>query len=1403
MLAACVGTSLALTSPSAWAASGTALQVAHSLAALGQASTAPRNSEDAKRQVAELLAQARQAMKDGNLETADSLVGRAEKLGVPYGLMHIGDTPKKARRDLDALRKTAAAPKRPSELFATENKPRPASQPSGTRDPFSQRNGGFEPTMNRPPADTGMSGPAGDDADMAPPEQDTLGTLPGQRGFPRQSPFGKQAMTAPPEDDRGEPGLPTVGATATTATADDLLRDESGKLLVAARRSLAVGDVRRAAELASQAQTLNLQYDYQEDSPAKVESVIQHYAQLPQQGGPDSEAYRRRKAECLLEQAEGLLGWQEFDEAQRLVESARRLNVIYGPSDVRPEMLLERIATARRGGGRVEPLPPVDGGAPPGAVAEASPDAAMPGDGQPPVTAVDAQQKRQVARLVAQARTALNAGDLEKAQALAEQAESLGVPDAAFSAQDERPWRLLLQIQKIRSEQRKVRPAGGVTPIGTDEKDKTANQAIYDRDHDDTRNIPATSQTVEPQDGMELFQRGEQALRDHDRATALNWFRKANLHRDDLDPVTQQRLQDHLQFLARPDAVKKPGGDGSMLAETAAAQQLRYRQVASELSRKEQAAARLRDSSPKDARQALEECRAIVDKAGLDKPAHDILMRRIDRQGEELEKYLSANRGKLELNERNDAVRSEIDRERQNKVEVQDKLAKLVDEFNKLMHEKRYAEAEVIYKRAAEIAPDELVVQQLKNTWTMVSRTEKYKQIRDGKEAGFLASMNGVEESAIPFDDSKPYQFGTAKDWKKLTETRQEQIRRMANRKSERELEIEKKLRTPVSLKFQNAPLAQVIEDLGKLAQIPTYLDPRGLSEEAVDSNTPVTINLTAEISLKSALDLILQPLHLSYVIKSEVLKITSEQMRDGEVFPKIYYVADLVTPIPNFVPSSRMGIRGALDDAQSSLPNNWAGLNGDSPLAVAASNPSAASPVVDPKSLLAQMANGSSAALAPTNSVAPAGPGGLTGGTGADFEKLIDLITSTIAPTTWDDVGGPGSILQFEGNLSLVISQTQEVHEEVADLLEQLRRLQDLQVTIEVRFITLNDNFFERIGVNFDLNIPTNLDKKFSLFGQSIGSGDVVIPNGPSNAAFPAPYTGTQNVALPGNGLSPAQSVTVGLAPSPTGGVLYSSDLNIPVQQGSFGLATPQFGGYQQGAGATLGFAILSNIEAYFLIEASQGDRRSNVLQAPKVTLFNGQSATVFDVTQTPFVISVIPVVGAFAAAQQPVIIVLNEGTALTVQAVISSDRRFVRLTLVPFFSNITQVNTFTFQGTSSTTQSSDSEGPSANTNKRVNSTTTSAEGTTVQLPSFSFFSVATTVSVPDGGTVLLGGVKRLSEGRNEFGVPILSKIPYLNRLFKNVGIGRETQSLMMMVTPRIIIQEEEEALLGIPATP
>ena len=73
----------------------------------------------------------------------------------------------------------------------------------------------------------------------------------------------------------------------------------------------------------------------------------------------------------------------------------------------------------------------------------------------------------------------------------------------------------------------------------------------------------------------------------------------------------------------------------------------------------------------------------------------------MDRSIAKLEKYVSENRtAQIDLDAANKQVLKEVDRNQQAKVEVNDKLAKLVDEFNKLMDEQRYAEAEVLAKRA-------------------------------------------------------------------------------------------------------------------------------------------------------------------------------------------------------------------------------------------------------------------------------------------------------------------------------------------------------------------------------------------------------------------------------------------------------------------------------------------------------------------------------------------------------------------------------------------------------------------------------------------------------------------------------------------------------------------------------
>ena len=54
--------------------------------------------------------------------------------------------------------------------------------------------------------------------------------------------------------------------------------------------------------------------------------------------------------------------------------------------------------------------------------------------------------------------------------------------------------------------------------------------------------------------------------------------------------------------------------------------------------------------------------------------------------------------------------------------------------------------------------------------------------------------------------------------------------------------------------------------------------------------------------------------------------------------------------------------------------------------------------------------------------------------------EVLADLIWRTVRPDSWDVNGGPGTIYYWRPGRAMVARQTWEVHEDVADLLRQMR---------------------------------------------------------------------------------------------------------------------------------------------------------------------------------------------------------------------------------------------------------------------------------------------------------------------------------------------------------------------------
>jgi hypothetical protein len=81
---------------------------------------------------------------------------------------------------------------------------------------------------------------------------------------------------------------------------------------------------------------------------------------------------------------------------------------------------------------------------------------------------------------------------------------------------------------------------------------------------------------------------------------------------------------------------------------------------------------------------------------------------------------------------------------------------------------------------------------------------------------------------------------------------------------------------------------------------------------------------------------------------------------------------------------------------------------------------------------------------------------------------------------------------------------------------------------------------------------------------------------------------------------------------------------------------------------------------------------------------------------------------------------------------------------------------------------------------------------GQIVQLPTFRFFSVGTTVVIPDRGSAYLGGVNRATYGSSTTGVPGMSGLPGVGRLFTNRGIGSEVSSSGVHASATIMDLEE-----------
>ncbi|MCZ6786990.1 MAG: hypothetical protein O7E54_07475, partial [Planctomycetota bacterium] len=209
---------------------------------------------------------------------------------------------------------------------------------------------------------------------------------------------------------------------------------------------------------------------------------------------------------------------------------------------------------------------------------------------------------------------------------------------------------------------------------------------------------------------------------------------------------------------------------------------------------------------------------------------------------------------------------------------------------------------------------------------------------------------------------------------------------------------------------------------------------------------------------------------------------------------------------------------------------------------------------------------------------------------------------------------------------------------------------------------------------------------------------------------------------------------------------------------------------------GGTFAMTYLDDFQFTLIVRATEKKIDSREMTAPSLTVYNTQRANLTVVNQISFIQDFDVEVAQTSFIADPVIGVIQDGLTLDVRPTVSNDRQYITMELRPTVADlITPIATFqTLLGASIGAFSAQSP-------------------VTIQLPEINLRLAESTVRIPDGGTILLGGLKEIRVKDSKSTTPILGNIPILSFLFSRQGKSDETEHLMIIVTATITDLQEQ----------
>ncbi|MEM1211235.1 MAG: hypothetical protein AAGI68_02950 [Planctomycetota bacterium] len=702
-------------------------------------------------------------------------------------------------------------------------------------------------------------------------------------------------------------------------------------------------------------------------------------------------------------------------------------------------------------------------------------------------------------------------------------------------------------------------------------------------------------------------------------------------------------------------------------------------------------------------------------KTAIDQATAALLAERQAADPEELEELLDDAK-KLKANITDQQVAQQVadaqaiarDQANRNRQANEDAETRRVEEIDTLIRQalelrqrQQYPEAIRILEQVVFIDPTNETAQYLLQ---LTNEADVVTQFRKARSAfGLQSGRQSVEnqKAVIPVVDLQTY----PDDWPAIT------IRRLAaldqtGGESEGNRQTSAQLETLVDAAYDQTQLDNIFDFIRR--QTGANLAPNwpALDLAGVPQDKPITLRLS-KIPAAKLLELVLDQASaesiddaVSYSIIDGIVVIDTVRNLKASTDVRVYNIRDLLVQVPNFTDAPTFSLTDALSNTNSGGGGGGGG-GGDQGIF--------------------EDEEDEEEDEGPTR------------------EELILQLTQLIQ----DSVGDPDEWLNEESTIrelngSLIIKTTADNHRETVDLLTQLREQRAIQISVESRFLTVDQNFLEEFGIDIDARYTPD----------------------PANSDFGPIQIAQDSITL----AQRLGSSIAGLSPLTNGDAFDKNDSGT-------------------GRSLSLGVSFLDDLEVDLLVNATLANQRSTALNAPRVTFFNGQRAYVVVARQIAFVSDLEPVPDA--AGFDVTVSVVSEGVVLDVEGTTSADRRYVTLTVRPSLADVDEpLRTFPVSATAVI-------GTDDGTGQPI---TTTAN---IEVPEVAITTVRATVSVPDRGTLLLGGQRIVNEAEIEAGVPVLSKVPVLNRLFTNTSTVKEERTLLILVKPTIVIQNEEEDLL------